>query len=172
MAEHRGRIRVGTAGWSYADWNGVFYPKPMLRGVDRLTYITRYFDVVEINSTFYAPANASKVEGWLAKTAHAPDFRFAVKLWQRFTHERDSAWTRADEHDVRVALEPLHAAGKLGAVLVQARRMPEAAEYAAPRLVAFESSCLFSFHPWRFPCPTFFKYASENSAMWSAMRST
>jgi len=57
MAEHRGRIRVGTAGWSYADWNGVFYPKPMLRGVDRLTYITRYFDVVEINSTFYRPAD-------------------------------------------------------------------------------------------------------------------
>ena len=61
----------------------------------------------------------SKVDGWLAKTAHAPDFRFAIKLWQRFTHERDTAWTRADEHDVRVALEPLHAAGKLGAVLVQ-----------------------------------------------------
>ena len=59
------------------------------------------------------------MDGWLAKTAHAPDFRFAIKLWQRFTHERDTAWTRADEHDVRVALEPLHAAGKLGAVLVQ-----------------------------------------------------
>jgi uncharacterized protein YecE (DUF72 family) len=115
----RGRIRIGTAGWSYADWNGVFYPKPMTRGVDRLTYLTHYFDVVEINSTFYAPADAAKVEGWLAKTAHAPDFRFAVKLWQRFTHERDTAWTRADERDVRTALEPLHAAGKLGAVLVQ-----------------------------------------------------
>ena len=91
----------------------------MLRGVDRLTYMTRYFDVVEMNSTFYAPADAAKVEGWIAKTAHAPDFRFAVKLWQRFTHERETAWTRADERDVRVALEPLHAAGKLGAVLVQ-----------------------------------------------------
>ena len=115
----RGRIRIGTAGWSYADWNGVFYPKPMLRGVDRLTYLTRYFDVVEINSTFYAPAAETMVAGWLEKTVHAPDFRFAVKLWQRFTHERDSAWTRADERDVRVALDPLRAEGKLGAVLVQ-----------------------------------------------------
>ena len=76
-AAPRGRIRIGTAGWAYADWNGVLYPKPMLRGVDRLTYMTRYFDVIEINSTFYAPADESKVEGWLAKTAHAPDFRFA-----------------------------------------------------------------------------------------------
>jgi uncharacterized protein YecE (DUF72 family) len=113
------RIRIGTAGWAYADWNGVLYPKPMLRGVDRLTYMTRYFDVIEINSTFYAPADEAKVQGWLAKTAHAPDFRFAIKLWQRFTHERDSAWTRADERDARIALEPVHAAGKLGAVLVQ-----------------------------------------------------
>jgi uncharacterized protein YecE (DUF72 family) len=113
------RIRIGTAGWAYADWNGVLYPKPMPRGVDRLTYMTRYFDVIEINSTFYAPADEAKVQGWLAKTAHAPDFRFAIKLWQRFTHERDSAWTRGDEQEVRATLEPLHAAGKLGAVLVQ-----------------------------------------------------
>lgn len=115
----RGRIRIGTAGWSYADWNGVFYPKPMPRGVDRLAYIARYFDVVEVNSTFYAPAPPERVEKWLENTARAPNFRFTVKLWQRFTHERDSAWTRADEHEVRVALDPMHAAGKLGAVLIQ-----------------------------------------------------
>ena len=36
-----------------------------------------------------ARADRSAVEGWLAKTAHAPDFRFTVKLWQRFTHERE-----------------------------------------------------------------------------------
>ena len=114
-----GRIRVGTAGWAYADWNGVVYPKPMTRGIDRLTFIASYFDVVEVNSTFYAPAPLERVEGWLAHTASAPDFRFAVKLWQRFTHERTSAWTPADERDVRIALEPLHAAGKLGAVLIQ-----------------------------------------------------
>jgi uncharacterized protein YecE (DUF72 family) len=118
-SEPRRRIRVGTAGWLYADWNGVLYPKPMPRGVDRLSYMTRYFDVIEVNSTFYRPASPRTVESWLEKTAGAPDFRFTVKLWQRFTHERDSAWTRGDEQEVRATLEPLHAAGKLGAVLVQ-----------------------------------------------------
>jgi uncharacterized protein YecE (DUF72 family) len=113
------RIRVGTAGWSYTDWNGTFYPKPMPRGVDRLSYIARYFDVVEVNSTFYRPATAQTVHGWLTKTEDAPDFRFTVKLWQRFTHERAEAWTRAEETEVRTALDPLHDAGKLGAVLVQ-----------------------------------------------------
>lgn len=95
------------------------YPKPMTRGVDRLTFIARYFDVVEVNSTFYAPAPLERVEGWLSHTVNAPNFRFTVKLWQRFTHERTTAWTPSDERDVRVALEPLHAAGKLGAVLIQ-----------------------------------------------------
>jgi uncharacterized protein YecE (DUF72 family) len=115
----RARIRVGTAGWSYADWNGVFYPKPMPRGVDRLAYVSRYFDVVEVNSTFYAPAPPERVEGWLEHTRDAPDFRFTVKLWQRFTHEREQAWTPDDVREVRVALDPLRREGKLGAVLVQ-----------------------------------------------------
>jgi uncharacterized protein YecE (DUF72 family) len=137
-----GRIRVGTAGWAYADWNGVVYPKPMTRGIDRLTFIASYFDVVEVNSTFYAPAPLERVEGWLAHTASAPDFRFTVKLWQRFTHERTSAWTPADERDVRIALEPLHAAGKLGAVLIQFpwsfKRSDENREWLGDIVNAFE----------------------------------
>jgi len=137
-----GRIRIGTAGWSYADWTGVFYPKPMPRGVNRLAYVARYFDVVEVNSTFYAPAPLERVEGWLAHTASAPDFRFTVKLWQRFTHERTSAWTPADERDVRIALEPLHAAGKLGAVLIQFpwsfKRSDENREWLGDIVNAFE----------------------------------
>lgn len=137
----RGRIRVGTAGWSYADWNGVVYPRPMPRGVDRLAWIARYFDVVEVNSTFYAPAPLERVEGWLEHTASAPDFRFTVKLWRRFTHERDTRWTPADERDVRVALDPLQAAGKLGAVLVQFpwsfRRTEENREWLGDIVSAF-----------------------------------
>jgi uncharacterized protein YecE (DUF72 family) len=142
VTEHaRGRIRVGTAGWAYADWNGVVYPKPMPRGVDRLAWIARYFDVVEVNSTFYAPAPLERVEGWLEHTSDAPDFRFTVKLWRRFTHERDAAWTPADERDVRVALDPLQAAGKLGAVLVQFpwsfRRTDENREWLGDIVSAF-----------------------------------
>jgi uncharacterized protein YecE (DUF72 family) len=137
----RGRIRVGTAGWAYADWNGVVYPKPMPRGVDRLAWIARYFDVVEVNSTFYAPAPLERAQGWLAHTESAPDFRFTVKLWRRFTHERDAAWTPQDERDVRVALDPLHAAGKLGAVLVQFpwsfRRTDENREWLGDIVSAF-----------------------------------
>jgi len=47
-------LRIGPAGWDYQDWQGVVYP-PGLKGADRLTYLAAWFDVVEINVTFYKP---------------------------------------------------------------------------------------------------------------------
>jgi len=112
-------VRVGTAGWSYDDWNGTMYPKPMPRGTDKLEYVARYFDTVEINSTFYRPATQSMATGWLEKTQGSPDFRFTAKLWQRFTHERAEAWTRSEVTEARAAFDVLQGGGKLGALLVQ-----------------------------------------------------
>lgn len=112
-------IRVGTAGWDYPEWRGTFYPARMPRGVDRLSYVARYFDVVEVNSTFYRPAPSRTAEGWVARVERFPDFRFTAKLWRRFTHERTAAWTRAEVQAATAALEPLHEAGRLGALLLQ-----------------------------------------------------
>src|SRR5204863_5087054 len=46
-------VRVGTAGWSYQDWNGVVYPRPRPRGFDPLVMMSELFDTIEINATFY-----------------------------------------------------------------------------------------------------------------------
>ena len=47
-------IRIGTAGWSYKDWEGVFYPPEVQRKkVHALEYLAHFFDVVEINTSFY-----------------------------------------------------------------------------------------------------------------------
>ncbi len=137
-----GIIRVGPAGWSYDDWAGPVYPSPKPRDFDPLGYLARYVDTVEINSTFYAPADVGKVEGWLAKTAHAPDFRFAVKLWQRFTHEQNAgAWTTTDVRQARAAFDTLRAADRLGAVLLQFpwrfKRTPENREWLGDLTSAF-----------------------------------
>lgn len=45
-------IRIGAAGWAYKDWNGIVYPQPKPRGFDPLGYIAKYFNTVEINSSF------------------------------------------------------------------------------------------------------------------------
>lgn len=113
------RIHVGTAGWSYRDWEGVFYPSPHPRGFDPLEYLSRYVDVVEVNSTFYHPVEPNVAQRWVNRVADAAHFAFTAKLWKRFTHERESAFTRADVAVVRRGLEPMHRAGKLGALLLQ-----------------------------------------------------
>jgi uncharacterized protein YecE (DUF72 family) len=112
-------IRVGPAGWAYRDWNGIVYPKPRPRGFDPLAYLARWFDTVEINSTFYRPAAAATARKWLASVADHEPFRFTAKAWQRLTHARDEALTRADVAAAREALDTLRDAGRLGAVLLQ-----------------------------------------------------
>ena len=112
-----GRILVGPAGWSYKDWEGQVYPKPKPRGFDPLRYLTRYFDAIEINSTLYRIPTAKTTQQWVDRVSEQADFRFTSKLWQGFTHE-DTAGTQ-DETAFRRALDPLHEAGRLGAVLLQ-----------------------------------------------------
>jgi uncharacterized protein YecE (DUF72 family) len=112
-------IRVGPAGWSYKDWDGIVYPRPKPRGFDPLAYLAGYFDTIEINSTYYRPASAETAASWAGRVARNRRFRFAVKLWARFTHERDTAFTRTDVRAVSEALDPLAQAHRLGAVLMQ-----------------------------------------------------
>lgn len=112
-------IRVGVAGWDYRDWRGIVYPAPRPRGFDPLGYLARYIDLIEINSTYYGPAKAATARQWAARVDDAPAFRFTAKLWRRFTHERQAAWTRKEVREARAAFDVLHRYGRLDAVLVQ-----------------------------------------------------
>lgn len=115
-------IRVGPAGWSYPDWEGVVYPARTPPGFHPLRYLTRYVDCVEVNSTFYAVPQPAVVEGWVRALFGAPEFALTVKLHRDFTHRE-----RADSHDeleqeaqaFAQALEPLHRARRLHAFLAQ-----------------------------------------------------
>lgn len=112
-------IRVGTAGWDYRDWKGVVYPDPKPRGFDPLRYLASYVDAIEVNSTYYRPAPAKSARSWVGRVEGNPRFRFTAKLWKRFTHERETAWSVQDVDAVKTGLDPLMESGKLGAVLVQ-----------------------------------------------------
>ena len=111
-------IRFGPAGWDYKDWSGIVYPRPAPRGFDRLAWLAAYFDTVEVNSTFYRPLPVAPTRAWLERVERFPRFRFTAKLWRRFTHEREAYG--ADEVALaRSAPDALHAAGRLGALLLQ-----------------------------------------------------
>ena len=110
-------LNIGTAGWSYANWEGIVYPKPHPKGFHALEYMSRYVDMVEINSSFYKPLQPEVTSLWLNKVRDNPRFQFTAKLNQRFTHWR--MLQQADIEAFKAGLRPLHKAGKLGAVLMQ-----------------------------------------------------
>ena len=158
-----GEVRIGTSGWSYPSgpgaWNGVFYParRSGSRGVGtgELAYYAEHFDTVEVNSSFYRMPDPAVTRRWAAQTPAG--FDFCLKLFQKFTHPsmylksaesrsggEDSpipAVTRADADAFRQSVDPLAAAGKLGALLAQFppsfRHGNHAREYLAWLLQAF-----------------------------------
>jgi len=111
-------IRIGTAGWSYKDWEGVVYPQKPGKSFDPLEYLARFFNTIEINSSFYRPPAASTTKAWAKRVAANKEFAFTAKLNRIFTHERGKA-TAKDEKEFREGMDVLAKAGKLGAVLLQ-----------------------------------------------------
>lgn len=112
------KIRIGPAGWAYKDWEGVVYPQKPGTKFDPLEYLARFFNTIEINSSFYRPFTASTANSWAHRVDKARDFMFTAKLHRVFTHERGKA-TAEDEKQVREGMDALTNAGKLGAVLLQ-----------------------------------------------------
>jgi len=112
-------IRFGPAGWSYPDSPGHVYPAGVPARFDALHFLASYFDTVEVNSTFYRPQPARSFSSWVRRVAHNPQFRFTVKLWQRFTHERGAPWTAEEIRQVTDGLAVLRDEQKLGALLAQ-----------------------------------------------------
>ncbi|HUR27764.1 MAG TPA: DUF72 domain-containing protein, partial [Planctomycetota bacterium] len=113
-------IRVGPAGWSYADWEGPVYPRPKPRGFHPLAYLARFVDLMEINSTFYALPKAESAAHWAQLVAAHPTFRFTAKLYQDFTHTAKPLDGLAREvGEFHAGLEPLIEAGRLSVLLAQ-----------------------------------------------------
>jgi uncharacterized protein YecE (DUF72 family) len=112
----RGAIRIGPAGWSYKDWEGIVYP-PHGSRFDHLAYLSSYFDTIEVNSPFYRIPPPTHASSWARRVAGNDDFSFTVKLYRGFTHETGLGTTDLDAY--RAFLDPLASAGRLGAVLMQ-----------------------------------------------------
>jgi uncharacterized protein YecE (DUF72 family) len=127
----KNEVRIGTAGWSYKDWDGIFYPPGLdHRKVHSLEYLARFFDTIEINTSFYGPMKPELAKLWCRKVAPVnPRFLFTAKLYRAFTHspiavmEPTSAATirptDQDEARTREGLDAIANEGRLGALLIQ-----------------------------------------------------
>jgi uncharacterized protein YecE (DUF72 family) len=129
-------------------WNGIFYPLPRERpkNFDELSFYAEHFDTVEVNSTFYGQPSPEVSRKWVERTPEG--FEFSVKLYQKFTHPEMFKKTltrgisgadptggargaadpfvdalahpnQGDLDRFRAGIDPLAAAGKLGAILAQ-----------------------------------------------------
>ena len=108
------RVLVGTSGFSYAEWRGLFYPED-LPTKKYLSYYSEHFKTTEINNTFYRLPTLKLTEGWYPQVPE--DFSFTLKLSQKITHIR-----RLKNVDEEMNFFLSSAAGlkeKLGPILVQ-----------------------------------------------------
>lgn len=102
---------LGTSGWQYKDWKGLFYPK----GLSELPFYASGFATVELNNSFYRLPSRENFSGWASQTPD--DFVFAVKMSRFLTHIkrlRDPA-----EPVERFLRHASGLGGKLGPVLLQ-----------------------------------------------------
>jgi len=123
------KLLIGTSGYQYKHWKGIFYPMKLPQK-KWFAYYAQRFDTVEINATFYNLPKIETVEKW--RDAAPDDFYFVLKFSRYGSHMKrlkdpgDSIqkfWNAAR-----------HLQDKLAAVLVQ---LPPKWKPAPERLDAF-----------------------------------
>ena len=123
-------IRIGTSGWVYPPWRGVFYPKGVAQKRE-LGYLAERLNSVEINGTFYGRQRPASFVSWAGQTPE--DFVFAAKAPRFITHMkrlRDAETPVANFFASGV----LRLQGKLGPILWQ---LPATLQFDADVLAEF-----------------------------------
>ena len=115
-------LLIGTSGYDYPEWKGVFYPKDLKRK-DFLSYYATQFNALELNNTFYNMPTAERLLSFYERSEGR--LNFSVESNRLLTHEIGSDWKTAAE-DFKVALKPLNEKECLSAVLFQ---FPESFHY-------------------------------------------
>ncbi len=107
-------LHLGSIGWSYDFWKGVFYPKNLL-SKDYLQFYSKQFSTVEVDNTFYRIPSETTVSNW--KEQVTTNFLFSLKFPQLITHVR---MLKDCKYETDVFLERVSLLGeKIGALLLQ-----------------------------------------------------
>ena len=105
-------------GWELPSFNKYFYPSRHPKGFRKLEFYSRYFDCVEVNSTFYNASLSEKhSRQWIQDVSNNLRFQFIVKLFRGFTHTFNA--NRRDVLAVHRLLEPLKTDNKLSGLIMQ-----------------------------------------------------
>lgn len=136
------KIHIGTSGWSYQKWKGVFYPQKM-PSTKWLGYYTAFFSTTEINGSFYRLPSLETVIKW---TDSVPDnFIFCPKMSRFLTHMkklREPEEPLERFFSVFYSMKP-----KMGPILVQ---LPAMLRFNYDIAEAFYRLLKFRYHGYRF----------------------
>jgi uncharacterized protein YecE (DUF72 family) len=83
MNRYQGKLRIGTSGYHYDHWKGVYYPEELAKG-QWFSHYARDFDTVEINNTFYRLPEAATFEAWRRQAPKG--FCYALKFSRYGSH--------------------------------------------------------------------------------------
>lgn len=115
-------LLIGTSGYDYPEWKGVFYPEDLKRK-DFLIFYATQFNALELNNTFYNMPTAERLMSFYERSEGK--LNFSVKANRLLTHEIGADWQVAAK-DFKEALKPLNEKERLSAVLFQ---LPESFHY-------------------------------------------
>jgi uncharacterized protein YecE (DUF72 family) len=147
-------IKVGTCAWADAALidDGSFYPKKSMSAEARLRYYARFFDTVEINSSYYAIPAARNVARWAERTP--PGFVFNVKAYGLLTGHNPRPETLPDEVQAMLpARVPLTHRGEVQATALSGAAIETTFRLFRASLGPLEDASklgyvLFQFAPW------------------------
>jgi len=135
-------LHIGTSGWSYKHWEGVFYPNEV-KPPKYLEYYLTQFSCVELNSSFYHLPKKITTSGWMNRTPE--NFRFCPKMSRFITHQRRLLYTEEALQNFFGVFDVM--APRIGPVLVQ---LPPGLHSDLPRLTDFLNLLKEQYSDYRF----------------------
>lgn len=108
-------LLIGTSGYDYPEWKGVFYPADIKRA-DFLAYYSTVFNALELNNTFYNMPTAERILNFYEHSGG--HLQFSIKANRMLTHEIDPNWQTVAQ-DFKAAIKPVQEKDSLCSVLFQ-----------------------------------------------------
>lgn len=134
-------IFIGTSGFYYSNWKE-FYPQNV-KNNEMLSFYSRFFSTVEINSTFYNIPRLTSIQKWRNSVpeecvftfkankniTHNPDLDFDIEILKDFLDSLDSLKTTPQKHVILFQLPASKKANprKLEVLL---KELPDSFRYA------------------------------------------
>ncbi len=118
-------IFIGTSGFYYDDWKGNFYPD-ILKKEDYLNYYAKYFNILELNYTYYRLPEEKQIINMIERAGNA--VFFAVKAYKGITHDITDGSLNAVLPRFLKGIMPVYKEERLGTILLQ---FPQSFKYTA-----------------------------------------